>query len=302
MQTGLIFDIKKYAINDGPGIRLTVFFKGCNLSCEWCHNPESISPKVQKMYTASKCIGAVKCIKNCPNDALKMTEAGIITDYNACNFCGICAEVCPTKAFEILGKFKPIDELMKVIDNEAAFFDQSGGGVTFSGGEPLMHADYLLQILKECGKRFYHRVVDTTAFSSLETILEVAKHTELFLIDIKVMDEIIHKKFTGVSNKKILRNITELSKTDVEIIFRMPLIKGVNVSRSNIVKTAEFMNSLDGNRKVINLLPYHKVAENKYKKLGKSKDFIEFVAPNEPEIEEIISIFMVFDIKATIGG
>jgi pyruvate formate lyase activating enzyme len=153
MQTGLIFDIKKYAINDGPGIRLTVFFKGCNLACEWCHNPESISPKVQKMYTASKCIGAVKCIENCPNDALIMTDEGIVTDYNSCNFCGICAKVCPTKAFEILGKFKPIDELMKVIDNEAAFFDQSGGGVTFSGGEPLMHADYLLQILKACGKR-----------------------------------------------------------------------------------------------------------------------------------------------------
>ena len=302
MQTGLIFDIKKYAINDGPGIRLTVFFKGCNLSCEWCHNPESISPKIQKMYTASKCIGAVKCIENCPNDALKMTEKGIVTDYNACNFCGICAEVCPTKAFEILGKFKPIDELMKVIDNEAAFFDQSGGGVTFSGGEPLMHADYLLQILKACGKRFYHRVVDTTVFSSLETILEVAQHTELFLIDLKVMDSEIHKKFTGVSNKKILRNITKLSKTDVDIVFRMPLIKGVNVSRNNIVKTAEFMNSLDGNRKVINLLPYHKVAENKYKKLGKSENFIEFKAPSEKEIEEIISIFRTYDIKATIGG
>jgi len=302
MQTGLIFDIKKYAINDGPGIRLTVFFKGCNLACEWCHNPESISPKVQKMYTASKCIGAVKCIDNCPNDALMMTDEGIVTDYNSCNFCGICAEVCPTKAFEILGKFKPIDELMKVIDNEAAFFDQSGGGVTFSGGEPLMHVDYLLQILKACGKRFYHRVVDTTAFSSLETILEVAKHTELFLIDLKVMDTDIHKRFTGVSNEKILRNITELAKKDVEIIFRIPLIKDVNASHENIIKTAEFMNSLEGNRNVINLLPYHKVAENKHKKLGNLNGFIEFEAPSEEETKEVISIFKMFDIKATIGG
>ena len=180
---------------------------------------------------------------------------GIVTDYNICNFCGICAEVCPTKAFEMLGNFKPIKELMKVIDNEAAFFDQSGGGVTFSGGEPLMHADYLLQILKACGKRFYHRVVDTTAFSSLETILEVAKHTELFLIDLKVMDVDIHKRFTGVSNEKILRNIQELAKTDVEIIFRIPLIKDVNASRENIIKTAEFINTLEGNRNVVNLLP-----------------------------------------------
>ena len=298
----LIFDIKKYAINDGPGIRLTVFFKGCNLSCQWCHNPESISPKVQKMYTASKCIGAVKCIENCPNDALKMTKDGIVTDYNACNFCGICAEVCPTKAFEMLGKFMPVDEVMKIIDNEAAFFDQSGGGVTFSGGEPLMHAEYLIPILKECGRRYYHRVVDTTAFSSLETLLEVARHTELFLIDLKVMDEKVHRRYTGVSNKKIHRNITELAKTGVEILFRIPLIKGVNDSVENIVQTAEFMNSLEGNRNVINLLPYHKVAENKYKKLGTPEKFIEFEPPAEKRIAEIIEIFSRYGITASVGG
>jgi len=302
MSTGLIFDIKKFAINDGPGIRLTVFFKGCNLLCEWCHNPESISPKVQKMYTASKCIGYVKCIENCPNDALKMIEKGIVTDYNICNLCGICAEVCPTKAFEMLGESKPIDELIKIIDNEAVFFDHSGGGVTFSGGEPLMHSEYLLQILKECGKRFYHRVVDTSAFSSLDTILKVAEHTELFLIDLKVMDSSKHKKYTGVSNEKILRNITELAKTDVEIIFRMPLIKSVNSSRENIIKTALFINSLAGNRDVINLLPYHKVAENKYKKLGNPDNFIEFETPSESEIEYIIRIFNDYDIKASVGG
>ncbi|MCK5677876.1 MAG: glycyl-radical enzyme activating protein [Flavobacteriaceae bacterium] len=302
MSTGLIFDIKKFAINDGPGIRLTVFFKGCNLSCEWCHNPESISPKIQKMYTVSKCIGAVKCIENCPNDALKMTSDGIVTDYDICNLCGICAEVCPTKAFEMLGKSQPFDVLLNTIDNEAAFFDHSGGGVTFSGGEPLMHSEYLLQILKECGKRFYHRVIDTSAFSSLETILKVAEHTELFLIDLKVMDSSIHKKYTGVSNEKILRNITELAKTDVEIIFRMPLIKNVNSSRENIIKTAVFINSLAGNRDVINLLPYHKVAENKHKKLGKPEKFIEFKVPNESEIKEIIRIFKGYKIKANVGG
>ena len=301
-QQSLIFDIKKYAINDGPGIRLTVFFKGCNLSCQWCHNPESISPKVQKMYTASKCIGAVKCIENCPNDALKMTPEGIVTDYNVCNFCGICAEVCPTKAFEILGKYMPVEELMKVIDNEAAFFDQSGGGVSFSGGEPLMHADYLLQILKACGRRYYHRVVDTTAFSSLETILKVAEHTELFLIDLKVMDDEKHKHFTGVSNKKIHRNIRVLAKKEVEIIFRMPLIKGVNDSDENIIATAEFMNSLQGDRNVINLLPYHKVAENKHKKLGAPENFIEFEAPGENRIEEIIGVFDRYGIMASVGG
>ncbi len=302
MSTGLIFDIKKYAINDGPGIRLTVFFKGCNLACKWCHNPESISPEVQKMYTVSKCIGAVKCIENCPNNALELTKNGIVTNYDLCKLCGKCAEVCPTKAFEILGVHKPIDELMKMIDKEAIFFDQSGGGVTFSGGEPLLHADYLLKILKECGKRFYHRVVDTTAFSKQKTLLEVAKHTEMFLIDLKHMDSVKHKEFTGVNNEKILANITELAKTNCEIIFRMPLIKGVNTTNENIEKTAIFINSLEGNRKIVNLLPYHKVAENKHTKLGTPKKYIEYEAPNEAEIQAISSIFNHYEITASIGG
>lgn len=302
MNTGLIFDIKKFAINDGPGIRLTVFFKGCNLQCKWCHNPESMSPKVQKMYNAKKCIGTLSCIEICPNEALKMTSEGIVTDYNVCNLCGKCAEVCPTKAFEMLGSAIPISELMKKIDNEAIFFDQSGGGVTFSGGEPLMHSDYLLAALKECGKRMYHRVVDTTAFSKLETVLEVAKHTELFLIDLKVMNSEKHKEFTGVGNEKILSNIVELAKTNCEIIFRIPLIKGVNTSKENIMRTALFINSLKGNRSVVNLLPYHNISENKHLKLGNSTNFMTFEVPTSIEIKEIISIFKKQGINATIGG
>lgn len=302
MSAGLIFDIKKFAINDGPGIRLTVFFKGCNLECKWCHNPESMSPKVQKMYNAKKCIGALSCIKICPNDALIMTSEGIVTDYNVCNLCGKCAEVCPTKAFEMLGSEIPISELMKKIDNEAIFFDQSGGGVTFSGGEPLMHSEYLLTALKECGKRMYHRVVDTTAFAKLETILEVAKHTELFLIDLKVMDSEKHKEFTGVGNEKILSNIVELAKTNCEIIFRIPLIKGVNTSEENILQTALFINSLEGDKSVVNLLPYHNVAGNKHLKLGNSINFMTFETPTTIEIKEVVSMFEKHGITATLGG
>ena len=302
MSTGLIFDIKKYAINDGPGIRMTIFFKGCNLNCQWCHNPESLSPKVQKMYTASKCIGAVKCLDNCPNDALTLTEEGIVTDFDVCNLCGKCAEVCPTKAFEMLGSNIPISELMKKIDNEAVFFDQSGGGVTFSGGEPLMHSEYLLQALKECGKRMYHRVVDTTAFTNIDTLLEVADNCEMFLVDLKVMDSQKHKEFTGVSNEKILSNIKELAKTDCDLVFRIPLIKNVNDDEENIRNTAEFIQSLNLVKTEVNLLPYHKVAENKMTKLGVPDDFIQFEEPSKSKIEEIISIFKEYGIFAKEGG
>jgi pyruvate formate lyase activating enzyme len=261
-----------------------------------------MSPKVQKMYNAKKCIGAVKCIEICPNDALEMTKEGIVTNYDICNLCGKCAEACPTKAFEMLGKDISINDLMKKIDNEAIFFDQSGGGVTFSGGEPLMHLEYLLKILKECGKRFYHRVVDTTAFAKLETVLEVAKHTELFLIDLKVMDSAKHKEFTGVGNEKMLSNITELAKTKCELIFRIPLIKDVNTSKENIEETAKFINSLEGNRSVVNLLPYHNIAGNKHLKLGNSTNLNVFETPSNIEIEKIISIFENFGITATVGG
>lgn len=302
MSQGLIFDIKKFAINDGPGIRLTVFFKGCNLSCKWCHNPESMSPKAQKMYNASKCIGSVKCIENCPNDALEMTKEGIVTNYDSCQLCGKCAEVCPTKAFEMLGSSVPIAELMKKIDKEAIFFDQSNGGITFSGGEPLMHSDYLLEALKECGKRMYHRVVDTSAYAKQEIILEVAKHTELFLIDLKVMDAEVHKKYTGVSNELILSNIEALAKTNCDIIFRMPLIKGVNTNEENIKKTAHFIQSLSGNRNQINLLPYHAIAENKHKKLGNKNAFVSFKTLENNEIQKIQHIFECHQIEASIGG
>jgi pyruvate formate lyase activating enzyme len=302
MNTGLIFDIKKFAINDGPGIRMTVFFKGCNLHCEWCHNPESMSPKVQKMYNSKKCIGSIKCIENCPNNALEMTKEGIETNYNICNLCGKCAEVCPTKAFEMLGKEILINDLMKKIDNEAIFFDQSGGGVTFSGGEPLLHSEYLLKILIECGKRYYHRVVDTTLFAKQETVLEIAKHTDLFLIDLKVMNSEMHKKYTGVGNEKILSNIVELAKTNCELIFRIPLIKGVNTSTENCIEIAQFMNSLEGNKSIINLLPYHNIAENKHKKLGVLPKLSTFESPSKVEIKEIISTFKSYGITASVGG
>ena len=165
-----------------------------------------------------------------------------------------------------------------------------------------MHSDYLIKALKECGKRMYHRVVDTTCFASLETLLEVAKNCEMFLIDLKVMDSKRHKDYTGVSNEKILSNIVELSKTNREMIFRIPLIKGINSDLINIERTAQFINSLEGKRIKINLLPYHKVAENKLVKMGRAKDFIEFETPNNHEISEIILTFKKYGINASIGG
>ena len=183
----LIFDIKRYAINDGPGIRVTIFFKGCALNCTWCHNPESIPVKQQKMYSSDKCIGSAECIKHCPNDALTLTPQGIVTDPDACEMCGKCAQVCPTKAIEMTGELMTVEQIMKEIKREVLLMDNSEGGVTFSGGEPLLHHKFLIQLLDECGKEGIHRCIDTSGYADKKVLLEVASKSEHFLYDLKIL-------------------------------------------------------------------------------------------------------------------
>jgi pyruvate formate lyase activating enzyme len=298
----LIFDIKRYAINDGPGIRMTIFTKGCPLSCAWCHNPESISPHAQKMYTADKCIGCNACVDACPENACELTPLGIVTDAELCNLCGICAEVCPTKATEMSGQTMSKDEIMKKIENERVFFDQSGGGVTFSGGEPLQHADFLIDLLDECGERGIHRTVDTTGLTTAETLLKVASRTDHFLYDLKLMDSSKHKAWTGVPNEKILENLQTLSATGAMINIRIPLVKGVNADEENIRQTAAFVANLTGEKKTVNLLPYHNIAARKYQKLGGKYDPGEMRELSQAEQEHCIEIFAEYGLEAIIGG
>ena len=302
MQQPLIFDIKRYAINDGPGIRITIFLKGCPLSCKWCHNPESQLPEVQKIYTESKCIGAQECVKMCPEDALTLTPKGIVTDYNACTLCGICADVCPTKAIEMSGQLYDIDDLMRIIERERVHIDQSGGGVTFSGGEPLIYSDFLIKILKACGDKQLHRTVDTSGFTSTETLLKVAKHSELFLYDLKLIDDKKHKRWTGVSNQLILKNLKILAKIGANINIRIPLIRNVNADNRSLSEMAEFISKLPGKKPEVNFLPYHNIAANKYSKLGSKYEEFNMAEPTEEEQNRAVSIFKKFGLVAEIGG
>ena len=302
MKVPLIFDIKRYAINDGPGIRITVFFKGCSLHCEWCHNPESISPKPQKMYSADKCIGSSECIKHCPNDALTLTPNGIVTDPNACALCGKCAEVCPTKAMEMSGQTRSVDQLMTEIKKETLLMDTSMGGVTFSGGEPLLHHEFLLELLDECGQEGIHRCIDTTGFTKKEILLKVAEKTDHFLYDLKMMDSEKHKKWTGSPNELILTNLQLLARLGKKINIRIPLIKGVNDDEENIHQSAKFIAALEGEKPLVNILPYHNIAAKKYEKLGKT--YHQGIM-DEPEINrqnEILETFKSYGLNAIIGG
>jgi pyruvate formate lyase activating enzyme len=302
MLNPLLFDIKRYSINDGPGIRLTIFLKGCSLNCAWCHNPESISPDLQKMYSKIKCIGCETCVEVCPMDAITLTSDGIITDAELCRLCGKCAEVCPSKASEMSGYNLSLEEILSIIEKERVFFDQSGGGVTFSGGEPLMHSEFLIKLLDACGEKGIHRAVDTTGFTNTKTLLEVAKRTEHFLYDLKLIDSERHKKWTCAGNEKILENLKILSETGTSISIRIPLIKGVNDDFENIEGTAKFISSLTGEKKQINLLPYHNIASKKYEKLGLVFNFENMSEPTFADKERIIFQFSKYGLKAIIGG
>ena len=298
----LVFDIKRYAINDGPGIRVVVFFKGCNLHCTWCHNPEGISPRIEKMYARAKCIGCGTCVDVCPERAITLTSDGIVTDAVLCTLCGKCADACPTMAIEMSGRLMTVSAIMEIIEKERVFFDQSGGGVTFSGGEPLLHPGVLIELLEECGRRGIHRAVDTAGHVQQEVLLEVARHDDLFLYDLKVMDPELHEQWTGVNNERILANLRLLSATGIRIIIRVPVVGGVNDDEGNIRQTAEFISSLPSGGIEVHLLPYHTVAQHKFAKLGKTDAFILMEEPEKEFLDRAVACFAEYGIVAQVGG
>jgi pyruvate formate lyase activating enzyme len=301
--TALVFDTKRYAINDGPGVRVTIFLKGCLLDCAWCHNPESISPKMEKMFSANKCIGALSCIDDCPENALSMTpDKGVVTDFEACNMCGICAESCPSGAMQMVAEHMDIASILESVHEERQIIEQSGGGVTFSGGEPLLHHKFLIEALDACRKEGFHCTVDTSGFTSKSVLLEVAKRTDHWLYDLKCMDSDTHLEWTGVRNEVILENLVELARTGASINIRIPLVEGVNADDANIVATARFVTSLAGDRKKVNILPYHKIAENKYQKLGRQINLDGMSEPSLARQREIARIFESHGLEAMVGG
>lgn len=301
---GLIFDIKRYAINDGPGIRITLFMKGCPLSCIWCHNPEGIATGKEKLYTRKKCIGCRTCVNVCPVQALRLTEEGIVTDRTRCTVCGKCAEVCPTLAMEISGKTYSVSDLMREIEKETVFMDQSEGGVTFCGGEPLMHSGLLLDLLKRCGEQGIHRAVDTTLFAPTEIVRKVMEHTDLFLVDLKHMDSEKHRIFCGVSNEQILSNLQLIAEAGKDFFVRIPLIEGVNADEKNLRRSARFLSGLPWQRKQVHLLLYHDIAKGKHEKLGTTYNpqAIPLSAPLPQTQEQAVAIFREQGIEAILGG
>ncbi len=301
MATGVIFDIKKYAIHDGPGIRTTVFFKGCPLACRWCHNPEGMTLAVQRIYRQQRCIDCGECIQICPRKAIRRTAEGLIADPSKCELCRTCADQCPSDAVDFVGQKVTVAEVLRQIEKDTAFYDQSKGGVTFSGGEPLMQPEFLLELLDACGNLDLHRTVDTTGYVDETLLLKVAQKTDLFLYDLKIMDADKHRRYTGVSNEQILANLAQLAQINVRLQVRMPVIPGINSDTENIDETADFIHSI-GRIEHISLLPFHNSAKGKYNRLGMHWISAPIVPPGAEMLQKIAARLKRTGLKVTIGG
>lgn len=298
---GYIFDVRRFSIHDGPGIRTTVFFKGCPLHCLWCHNPESQSFSPELMILANRCIGCGACGAVCPYGAVSEVDGVWVTDRQKCVVCGKCSVVCYADGRQVVGEQKSADEIMKIIDQDKAFYLESNGGVTFSGGEPLAQPDLLRELLVQCKARGYHTALDTSGNAAWGVIEPLLDKLDLILFDLKLMSSDLHRQYTGVGNELILSNLRKLAERLVPIWIRVPIIPGVNDGKANLSAMAEFLSELKLQTRVF-LLPYHHVATTKYANVGHEYKLEPTHIPTEAEMTALDHYFKQAGIPVQHGG
>ena len=279
---GTVFNVMRYSVRDGPGLRTTVFLKGCPLRCRWCHNPESQAAGREVVFREERCIACGDCAEACPEGAIAASPGEKPGQVGRCLACGACVEACVAEARQAIGRELTTDALMEEVRKDVAFFEESGGGVTFSGGEPLAQPDFLEAILEACRGEGIHTAVDTSGAVPYELLERILPHVDLFLYDLKLMDEARHRRETGASNRPILENLRRLARAGRRITIRFPVVPGINDDDDNIAATGRFVASLNGVRDV-QLLPYHKTGEGKYgllKRRGRER-----IGGDEPPLE-----------------
>lgn len=284
--TGLVFDIQRFAVHDGGGIRTLVFLKGCPLKCKWCQNPESMSTKPEIMRIPHHCIGCVKCATLCPEGAITIHEDfKVDIDRDKCTYCGECVEKCYAGAMTIVGRYMTVDEVMEEVERDRLFYHNSNGGVTFSGGEPTLQSEFLIEALKEAKSRGLHTAIESCALCSKETFAKVLENVDLLLTDIKHMDSEKHQELTGAPNDQILENIKMAAEKGKSIRIRIPLIPGYNDSPKNIEATAKFVEQLGKNVEGLDILPYHRLGEPKWEQLDRN---YPLKGVNPPERDHVL--------------
>lgn len=296
-QSALIGSLQKFSVEDGPGIRTTIFMKGCPLKCKWCHNPELIDPKQQLIMSPNNCIGCGHCVEVCPNDAISIQTAddgkvNIIIDREKCHICLKCTEVCYAKALRPVAKSMTIDEIIDIVHQDKGFYDNTDGGITISGGEILMQAEFVSELIHAAFEGGIDVCLDTSGYGDSKALMDFAlsKNVSYILYDMKSIDDNVHKKYTGVSNQLILRNLRMLAsdeRTKNKLIMRMPLIKGLNDSVDIIKLTGNLYEKLGIKR--VNLLPYHTLGISKERNIGSVQE--EFETPTDERITEIEDYF-----------
>lgn len=285
----LVSNIQRFSTKDGPGIRTTVFFKGCPLRCKWCHNPETHLPDAEIMYNGENCRLCGRCVYACPNGALSVSKGKIVTDRTKCTVCGKCADACYYSAREISGKELSVSDLCSAIERDIPFYSESGGGVTLSGGECMIFAGFISEILRFCKARRIKTAVDTSGFVPFSEFEKVLPYTDIFLYDIKAYSSELHKELTGVSNELIWDNLFKLSERGARIFLRLPLIEGCNADFDEVEKIAKKVSSIKISQ--INLLPYHDMGKYKYTKLGRSYEGDLMSTPSGEKLEHFKKAF-----------
>jgi len=300
MTIGIIFNIQRYSIHDGPGIRTTVFLKGCPLNCWWCQNPESQLSGQEMLFWGVRCIGCGACSTICPSNAIQIKNGIPVTEKEKCILCGKCTEKCPALAREMIGKKLTTEEVTKEIEKDLVFYEESGGGVTFSGGEPLGQSEFLEGLLNGCREKKIHTAVDISGYISWRILKKIIPKVDLFLYDLKIMDSERHKKYTGVFNEIILENLKKLSSVHNNIFIRFPIIPGINDDSQNIKETGEFLSSLKIAQ--VNILPYHYIGIDKYRRLGRNYKLVTTQPPSEEKLSEVSAILRKFNLNVKLRG
>jgi pyruvate formate lyase activating enzyme len=292
---GIIFDINRYAIHDGPGIRTTAFLKGCPIRCRWCANPESQKPSIELAHLKHECSQCGRCVDVCPQDAIRLSDKGHAIDRTACDLCAECVDACPAEALQIMGRPVSASDLYTEMATDRPFWERSGGGVTLSGGEPLVQHRFAKAFLSICKENYVHTAIESCLHVSTEIMATVLPLVDTVIADLKIMDDRQHRRFTGVSNALIRKNMAILLQSDQDMLVRMPLIPGVNDDTTNLAALGTFLQShRQGAR--LEVLPYHRLGESKYQRLGRSCQMEDIPPLAKTEMEKAADVLGNFKI------
>lgn len=303
MVSGIVFDIRKYSVHDGPGIRTAVFLKGCPLHCLWCHNPEGLSFSPEILRRPERCLACGACALACPLKLEPRAEAGG-QKCAACPAFGACAEECPAEALQLVGKRMSVGEVLDAIREDLPFYEESGGGVTFTGGEPLAQPEFILELLQACRAEGIHGALDTSGFAGRDLVVKAGTLADIVLFDLKLLEDGRHKTVTGVSNAPILANLAALYEAGANVILRLPLIPGINDASVDLENMAHYIASLaaEAGPQKAHILPYHSAAKGKYSLRGENYAMGDTPVPSAEAVNKAAAIFEAAGISVTIGG